>query len=619
MKPHTSETVLKNIPNKPGQPQSLLLDYYQPAFAWLHTQLPSSLSRVHEIRKTFWKLVPEGRYDQLSAQELIKSYAFVVESRLADEIKKHSIAYWIHVYRRLSPHSIGANQAEATAMLVRQILEASFQKYGSTEDCDGIGWSDRLKPEEVLSGVPEPFKGTYLIERYLTNTRQHLLKDFGLNELIGFYQCEKLAYELWRCGATLRIISKGASLLVDHANNNEFLDDRTEELNELVASYDERGDSFIASATATVFRSSNDIFRADGVVFLAQYNVAHTKASGYEYLFKQIRFPKDLEFNFDLLPFQVDDFCRSHAAFSSPFYKKHGVHYEVILMVIMSLFSKILERWTIDEANLFQWFQRAYTGPSSIEDIKAAVMSGIERSAEKLGAAIPSNEEVKKAISFLTLTDQKRSGISLLTGGPKYLFVPSSRGRFLVDFAWLISSLHYLFLGVPFPPDSLKGKVLETFVGGSKSVLPDGECKGLDGQSREVDAAFERGKFLIIVECKANARSIAYDRGDLNALIFRRNKFEDALEQVDDKAKWLSLHGKGTNYDIRQYEGILPVVVTPFKEFMPSLSSRYWIEKKRPRVLLPTELERLLAEKEIEDIARQCTSTQFIPLDIYVR
>jgi hypothetical protein len=63
-------------------------------------------------------------------------------------------------------------------MIVRQILEASFQKYGLATDCSGIGWLDDLKLEEVLSGMPEEFKGSYIIKQYLAGPRQHLLKNF---------------------------------------------------------------------------------------------------------------------------------------------------------------------------------------------------------------------------------------------------------------------------------------------------------------------------------------------------------------------------------------------------------------------------------------------------------
>jgi hypothetical protein len=592
------------------------MDYYQLAFAWLHTQLPSNLTDIHEMRASFWNLVPDGRYDPVSAQDLVRSYALAVEARLADEIKKHSIAFWLHVYRRLSPHSIGADRTKATTMIVRQILEASFQKYGLTADCLGIGWSDDLKDEEVLSGVPEEYKAPYIIKQYLAGPRQHLLRNFGISELIQFYECEKLAYELWRCGATLRITSKGAPLVVDDTNEACFFDDRSPELNELVTNYDNRGNLFVASATATVFGSDSKKLQAEGTVFLAQYNIEHQKASIYSALFKNIKLPKDLEFNFDWIPFHLGEFCKAHSFFTAPFHKKHGFRYEVSLMIVMSLFYRISEAWVSDEKNLYQSFQRAYTGPSTTENIRSAIDTWLKWSAEKLNAAMPSDGELERAISFLTLTDQKRAGISLLTGGPNYLFLPAVEGRFLVDFAWLTASLNYLFMGVPFPVRDLKGKMLETLIGGTRSSLPDGESKGFDGQSREIDAAFERGKILVIVECKANARSIGYERGDLAALNFRRGKFEEALNQVDDKADWLSLHSKGANYDIRQYEGILPVVVTPFKEFMPSLNGRYWIEKELPRVLTPDELERLLGDKNIEEIARRCPSTKYIPLSL---
>jgi hypothetical protein len=282
----------------------------------------------------------------------------------------------------------------------------------------------------------------------------------------------------------------------------------------------------------------------------------------------------------------------------------------------MSLSYTMIDVWHKEPPYLYQSFQRAYSGPSTAENIRLSIAKRLKLSSDRLGVKEPSEDELEMAMSFLTLTDDKRSWISLLTGGPKFLFIPACDGRFLVDFAWLAESLNYLFLKIPLDQADLKGKMLEKLVTGGISALPDGECKGIDGESREVDAAFGRGKILIIAECKANARSIAYDRGDIAALNFRRKKFEEALGQVDDKANWFALHRVGTNYDLTPFDAILPVVVTPFKEFMPSLDSRYWVRPELPRVLTPDEFAELLADPQVEEIALHCPSTVFIPLAI---
>jgi hypothetical protein len=598
-----------------------LIEYYTLAFGWLHTQLPSEfddLDFAHEVRRTFWHLVPDRRYDRQESQDLVNSYLAVVEKRLSEEISKHSISYWIHVYRRISPEPAGKNESKSTVMIVRRTLEAAFQKFGLVDNCDGIGWSDELKQEDVLSGVPIKFRPPEIIDAYRTGPRQLLLARFGLDQLVQLYQCEKLAYEIWRCGATLRIISKGASIIVDHTADLCFYDDRSEELNALVVNYDGRSNKFIASATAAVFDSGNQKPSADRIVLLALYNIEREPAKTYKGLFESlgIKVADEFLFNFVWIPFDLKSFRDSHELFGKAFEKKNGFRFEVALIVIMTFFYMMIDVWHKEPPYLYQSFQRAFSGPSTPEDIRLSVTKQLKFCSDRLGAKEPSKEELETAISFLTLTDDKRSLISLLTGGPKFPFIPACDGRFLTDFAWLTESLNYLFLKIPLNQADLKGKMLEKLVTGGVSALPDGECKGFDGESREVDAASGRGKILVIAECKANARSIAYDRGDIAALNYRRKKFEEALDQANDKANWFASHRVGTNYDLTAFDAILPVVVTPFKEFMPSLDSRYWVRPELPRVLTPDEFAELLADPQVEEIARRCPSTVFIPLPI---
>jgi hypothetical protein len=114
---------------------------------------------------------------------------------------------------------------------------------------------------------------------------------------------------------------------------------------------------------------------------------------------------------------------------------------------------------------------------------------------------------------------------------------------------------------------------------------------------KQIDAAFDLGEILVIAECKAKSRSIAFDRGDPTAIDMRRDLVEQALNESGEEAHWLNACRKGTKYDITKYQYLLLVDVTPFKEFIPSLSPRYWITETLPRVLTPDELRDAITEK----------------------
>jgi hypothetical protein len=63
-------------------------------------------------------------------------------------------------------------------------------------------------------------------------------------------------------------------------------------------------------------------------------------------------------------------------------------------------------------------------------------------------------------------------------------------------------------------------------------------------------------------------------------------------------------HPKGTNYDITGFSDILPIVVTPFVEYIPSLKSYYWLSKELPRVMTPAELKKALENETFSAITR---------------
>ena len=105
------------------------------------------------------------------------------------------------------------------------------------------------------------------------------------------------------------------------------------------------------------------------------------------------------------------------------------------------------------------------------------------------------------------------------------------------------------------------------------SAIPSDELKALNNARKQIDVSFDLGEILVIAECKAVARSIAFDRGEPAAIEKRLKVIEVALTEADDNARWLRDNPRGFNYDITKYKSIMPIGVTPFKEFIPSLAA----------------------------------------------
>jgi hypothetical protein len=141
-----------------------------------------------------------------------------------------------------------------------------------------------------------------------------------------------------------------------------------------------------------------------------------------------------------------------------------------------------------------------------------------------------------------------------------------------IDYAWMRRRLVDLFIGIPLRDQEFKGVALEEVLRRGGSALPAGPCIAKSGEKRQVDAAFRLGTRLVVVECRAAGWSIGFERGAPEAVKLRRKVVERALTDIGEKAQWLARNPVGTNYDISWATEILPIGVTPFKEFIPNLA-----------------------------------------------
>ena len=109
--------------------------------------------------------------------------------------------------------------------------------------------------------------------------------------------------------------------------------------------------------------------------------------------------------------------------------------------------------------------------------------------------------------------------------------------------------------------------------------------------AKEIDISFGVGSMLFICELKCIARSWAYERGETEALKYRQGKLENALNECEGKVEWLVQHPIGQNYAVpHEITHVIPVVISPFVEYIWSRSSRYWLTTAIPRVCTPDEL-----------------------------
>lgn len=590
----------------------LMLDYHQRAFALLHEELERDGYRSevpHPIRRRFWGLLPYRQYNPMESSPLVLKYINSVERELAGTIGKHSLAYWLHLYRRLSPGAIGDDKQPATVGQTRAVLEAAIQKYAMFEPCSRVGITSEIPIDRVLGGIlmdPE-----FHLEREILKTaRQLVLTDFSSIELREFYQVERLAYELWRSSAMLRIIGKGAPIIVDGSQHCVF-DARSPELDTLVEVFDVRNalwDPLVLSATGVVLDEEALSREESGTTFLPTYNLGEISTDEIGSYFTKafnITFQWPVVFNFIWLPFNLRQFREAHTPFAGAFNRKYGIELDAVLLVIAALCQHVFLDWTETGGFATQrYWQRAYEGPYTRKDVVGLIRAFVPAAAQLLN--LDENEvdrfDTSEAIQFLELGCARRSQMDLGYAGPHSVFLPYGNSRVFIEYAWIARRLYSLFVGVNIPNQSFKGIALEDIVRFKESVLPVRACKSREGERKQIDAAFAVGERLVIVECKVVGKSIGFSRGNPRAIRFRNRVVNNALNEVDEKAHWLAVRPEGTNYDITRFHDILPIAITPFVEYVPSLHSRYWLTDNLPRVLTPKEFKKALNDGTLPNV-----------------
>ncbi len=612
------------------------LEYHNFVFYYLHIQLEKSdvdPCSYHPIRNLYWANIPESTYDSNKGIKLMNGYLNRLEDEICQIISKNSIGYWLHLLRRISCtlSECGDDRERSSVIgLVRAVFEASIQKYGMIDPCNKIEFTNNLDISDILDGflTKDKFKKVIkshinnpcinlnetdkkLFENYLNDTHelivefidkkpQLVLTQFGINELKEFYNLENLMFEIWRSTANLRGLNKGASLIVEH-NPGDVFEVRDDFLAESIHIYDERCGNDIE----TPFTSKGTYYTLNGEdnwpwLYIAQYNIGKIDTKPivdgyYESLGKPNITIGNGATNFVWSPINMLNYNNSNKNYFNDFNEVNGVSFESVIVVFTSILIRAWERWSEPDKLLKCW-HRGYEGPYNknyiINELEKYLPTSMKYHDLKSGLV-----DLEKGFQFWSLTQDKKENIDLLYPGPHSIFLPYGE-RYFIDYAWMDRRLFDLFWKCT-EDENFKGTALELLIQDQgKMVLPTKECKSFNGDKRQIDASFGNKNTLLIVECKVVGKSIDFDRGTKKALDFRMDKYEKAIDQVDEKANWLINKIKGTNFDISNYNKIIPIVITPYIEYILYEKRKYWLTDSIPRILTPAELKELLIDNE---------------------
>lgn len=587
------------IGKKQREPSMYFFQYHSIPFHFFHSLIRPSLQEKNiSYRVEFWKNFNDGLYTEEVALVSLNNYKLFIEDKMRQIIEKYSIGYWLHVSRRIAPSTMGNDYRHETIDICRNIIVAAIQKYAMSSPCGNIKLSSNVQVEEIFNGLLIKPEFEDLKRNFLSAPIQLVLTNFDQNNLLEYYELERLAFELWYGGSKSRIISKGADLIIDHGSLDILLDNRSADLSKLISNFDNRGHGMVATATGTVFNYPNSA--KEGALLVTQVVTDRSSNVYSDPVTKwvDIEFPKNSFPNYEFVPVNVKTFLHAHLEFADDFLKKWGAKLEFVTAVITDICLNYMSKIISDKDLVvtMNMISRSYQ-IFHLDEFKEGLAANWKIVIDYLKIQLEHDEsEINKAITFLTLNDENRKEIHVDTLGPLKLFVPGTEtGSIFIDHSLIGEFLYNLFHGISLTDRKFKGQLLEDAVKFESPYLPITESKGLDGTSKQVDFSVVRGDTLILAECKAVARSFGVFGGQSKAIEHRnRNVIDKGINDIESKIQWFLAHPKGTNYDITHLKYIVGLVVSPFTEFIYSLQDKYWLNDELPRVLNLMEFKNLL-------------------------
>jgi hypothetical protein len=612
---------------------AVMVWYHEPAFALLHRRLGDRIE--HALLTAPAQVLARHLIGRLpTKQEIAAEVAWpavrglldVLEAEMADVLRTRSVCFWLHLYRRigvmLHPHH-ESNTDPRTVMLVRQIVELAITKHGRATDADELVPSNRVKPDLILggfmrAGIKARFKPRFTktyqrLTQSLRDSPQMVIKEFAEDDFVRVYLVEGLAYQYWRVTALLRALGKGARVTVDEDGTWNYASD--EELWQLIECIDTRTEKqqLEGSLLGTWFdekikRNENSRSSMPWSLICPVYNVERLSAAWF---FDALGLPLagDHVSNFLPAPLDVGGWLKAHGFLADAFREQHGYRLETFVATLWAMANIVLfpRTWFLAKSQSIRDRVFRYTLMNTLQRGYGMFEIGPDRAVPELLRHIESflpevnvtEAEVRAVLDRLTFTPAAQAHISLWSGGPRYMVIPVDLQQAMVDLQGVPTMLVTLFVRLAHD-QAHRGPVFEEAF---RRTLLDrgfqvrrGRLSSVGGASRELDAGVIIGDDLFVFECVSAQRPLDYEIGNPTTLARRRERLDDKVTQVLELAEFLETNPSGTNYDFGGVRRIVPLVVSPFVEWLWDRSVRLWLSDGTPRILSAGEALDLIEE-----------------------
>ena len=606
-------------------------EYYQLPFRFLHdthsTLIENSYLRLpREARIGLVdRLFERGSMlDGRTAYQGLRDVLSGLEQELKRIVSKRSRFYWIHLYRRLSPHlaeSLGDNTGPMTLAWVRLIAEQAIFKFGLAEISAELQLSNSISSKKILGGyflkaVNRAFgEGSDAANLYinsLSRSQQWVITEFRPSDLAKVYQIEGLAYEYWYVTAKMRAAGKDIPIKV--TADGQLKEQWSMQDEVLIDSFDRR-----LGANSMGFTSNVGTFSRSSLPELGE-SLIFVGLNAYQYPLPAMGDDSLTDFatgeslvpNFLPNHLNIAQYYQAHRYLEPAFKKLHGFGlrefcFTAYLMSELLVSASVDSDREINMHNVQRIFQRGYVFYGhSISTLRGDILKRAEAMrASTVFGGCQLETEIDAILHYLTLNAENVGQVGLWSGGRRFAIIPFGHYAFYDIASWPFI-LRNLFFGLrKYDPKNQKGSEFEGEFAetakseGLKVVLQSREIT-IGGHDREVDVAIRASNVLFVCECRAFERPLDFSIGNPKTIQARCDDLQKKVEQALSLADLLRRHPKGAEYDVSWATEVIPVVISPYVEWVWSLDDSLWISKSpmMPRILSPGEA--------IEMMTRRC-------------
>ena len=200
------------------------------------------------------------------------------------------------------------------------------------------------------------------------------------------------------------------------------------------------------------------------------------------------------------------------------------------------------------------------------------------------------SKTIAKALDLISLKKTTQSVITSWSSGPRPVIIPYGEAA-LIDVVGGAEILSRIFTGIR-DDGQIRGAIFEETARDLVARVLDGawewgprKIREGDDVKDEIDILLKDGDTVFVGECITRWRPLIFEIGDRKTIGARTARINEKIDQAMFTCKYLEANPLGKNYDFRDVTSFVPIVISPFVEWLPSTSSRFWISSKVPRVM----------------------------------